>query len=79
VGYLDERGKSPARTIWESEFASKSSGELVCKARTDFLPDGPRIVERRFTAPFTRCDRIAEYRRAWAHFERLGASGRAAA
>jgi hypothetical protein len=79
VGYLDDRGKSPARTVWDAGPASMTSGELVCAAHTDFLPGGPHIVERRFRAPFTRCDRIADYRRAWAYFERPTASGRVAA
>ena len=30
-----------------------------------------RGVQDTFVAPYTRCDRIADYRRAWAHFEEL--------
>ena len=26
-------------------------------------------VRETYVAPYTRCDRIADYRRAWAHFE----------
>ena len=51
------------RTIWFSE--------LTCTAIDDTMPGGPREVTRHFVGPFTQCDRIEDYRRAWAHFERL--------
>ncbi|WP_043341664.1 DNA methyltransferase family protein [Belnapia moabensis] len=35
----------------------------------DTLPDGPRTVERSYVAPFTRADREADYRTAWAFFQ----------
>jgi len=35
------------------------------------MPGGPRSVTRKFVGPFTQCDRIEDYRRAWAHFEQL--------
>jgi hypothetical protein len=79
VGYLDERGNSSARAVWEAELAHMTSGVLSCKAKTDFLPGGPHIVTREFIAPFTKCDRIADYRRAWAHFETLGMNRKVAA
>ncbi|WP_419697317.1 N-6 DNA methylase (plasmid) [Mesorhizobium muleiense] len=72
VGYLNDKGKSPSRKAWEEEFASMTSGELRCKATIDFLPRGPHQIERVFRAPFTKCDRTEDYRRAWAHFEKLG-------
>jgi hypothetical protein len=35
----------------------------------DTLPGGPRIVERRYKAPFARANREEDYRIAWAFFE----------
>ncbi len=74
VGWLDERGKSPGRAVWENILADNPS-ELTCTAIDDTMPDGPREVTRHFVAPFTRCDRIEDYKRAWAHFERLKTEG----
>ena len=34
----------------------------------DTLPGGPRLVTRTYTAPFTRANREADYRIAWAFF-----------
>jgi hypothetical protein len=76
VGYLIE-GKSPSRTLWE-RIASEGPSELVCEAIDDTQPGGPRKVTRKFVGPFTQHDRVADYRRAWAHFERLQAAGAAA-
>ena len=70
VGWLDDRGKSPGRAAWENILADNPS-ELTCTAIDDTLPDGPRTVSRHFSGPFTQCDRIEDYRRAWAHFEQL--------
>lgn len=70
VGWLDERGKSPGRAAWEKILAENPS-ELTCTAIDDTMPGGPRTVTRHFVGPFTQCDRIEDYRCAWAHFERL--------
>ena len=70
VGWLDEKGKSPGRAAWEKILADDPS-ELTCTANDDTQPGGPREVTRHFVGPFTKCDRIEDYRRAWAHFERL--------
>jgi hypothetical protein len=70
VGWLDDRGKSPGRAAWERILADKPP-ELTCTAIDDTMPGGPRTVTRRFVGPFTRCDRIEDYKRAWAHFEQL--------
>ncbi len=76
VGWLDEKGKSPGRSAWEKILASKPA-ELSCVVTDDTQPGGPRKVTRRFVGPFTTCDRIEDYKRAWAHFERLKAGGAA--
>jgi hypothetical protein len=70
VGYLDEKGKRPGRAAWQ-KILEKNPDELVCTAIDDTMPGGPQRVERRFRSPFMTCDRIEDYRRAWAHFERL--------
>lgn len=70
VGWLDDRGKSPGRAAWERILADNPS-ELTCTAIDDTMPGGPRTVTRHFIGPFTQCDRIEDYRRAWTHFERL--------
>ena len=70
VGWLDDRGKSPGRAAWERILADNPA-DLTCTAIDDTMPGGPRTVTRHFVGPFTQCDRIEDYRRAWAHFERL--------
>lgn len=70
VGWLDDRGKSPGRAAWE-KILVENPEELSCTAVDDTMPGGPRTVTRHFVGPFTQCDRIEDYRRAWAHFERL--------
>lgn len=70
VGWLDDRGKSPGRTAWE-KILEGHPPELTCTAIDDTMPGGPRKVTRHYVGPYTKCDRIEDYRRAWAHFERL--------
>lgn len=70
VGWLDERGKSPGRAAWEKKL-EENQLHLSCSAVDDTMPGGPRTITRHFVGPFTQCDRIEDYRRAWAHFERL--------
>ncbi|MCW8087666.1 N-6 DNA methylase [Sabulicella glaciei] len=70
VGWLDDRGKSPGRAAWEKILADDPA-ELACTAIDDTMPGGPRTATRHFVGPFTQCDRIEDYRRAWAYFERL--------
>lgn len=70
AGYVDANGKNPSRAAWEKILADNPS-ELTCTAIDDTMPGGPRTVTRHFVGPFTQCDRIEDYRRAWAHFERL--------
>lgn len=76
VGWLDDRGKSPGRAAWEKILADNPA-ELTCTAIDDTMPGGPREVTRHFVGPFTQCDRIEDYKRAWAHFERLKSEGAA--
>jgi hypothetical protein len=70
VGWLDDRRKSPSRAVWERILADNRS-ELICTAIDDTMPGGPREVTRYFVGPFTKCDRIEDYRRGWTHFDGL--------
>lgn len=74
VGYLNEKGKTPGRKEWDSILESNPA-ELVCTAIDDTMPDGSHKVERHFIGPFFKCDRIEDYKRAWAHFEKLEQEG----
>ncbi len=76
VGWFDNKGKSPTRATWEKILADNPT-DLTCTAIDDTMPGGPRTVTRHFVGPFTQCDRIEDYRRAWAHFERLKSEGAA--
>ena len=76
IGYLNEKGKNPGRKEWESILESNPA-VLVCTAIDDTLPDGPHTVERRFIGPFSKCDRVEDYKRAWEHFEKLEQEGAA--
>lgn len=74
VGFIDdETGKSPSKSAWKEVFSKDST--LSCSVMDDTLPGGPRRVDRHFVGPFTQCDRIEDYRCAWAHFEKLKAEG----
>ena len=70
VGWVDQAGKKTTRAAWEKILADNPV-DLTCTAIDDTMPGGPRTVTRHFVGPFTQCDRIEDYRRAWAHFERL--------
>jgi hypothetical protein len=70
VGLLDERGKSPGRSAWEKILADKPT-ELICTATDNTVPGGARTVTRHYIGPFTQCDRVEDYRRAWSHFKRV--------
>lgn len=74
VGYLNKDCKPISKAEWEllcADFDRRPPEEqaLTCKAIDDTHPGGPREVTRRFLGPFTKCDRIEDYKRAWAFFE----------
>ena len=74
VGFIDEEtGKSPSKSAWKEAFSKEST--LRCSVVDDTLPGGPRRMDRHFVGPFTRSDRIEDYRRAWEHFEKLKSEG----
>jgi len=47
---------------------------VTMQVQDDTQPGGPRTVHRRFTAPFARANREADYRVAWAFFAEASAS-----
>ena len=68
-------GKKPSREMWEKTLdeMNKHPNEeqvLRCKVIDDTHPEGPREVERVFYGPFSLCDRMKDYERAWKHFEK---------
>ena len=70
VGLIDVAGKKWSRNAWQ-DFLSTEKQFVECEILDDTMLGGPREVTRRFVGPFTQCDRVDDYRRAWAHFERL--------
>ncbi|WP_455269284.1 Eco57I restriction-modification methylase domain-containing protein [Rhizobium herbae] len=68
IGWLNEKGKSAGRKEWDAILALNPS-ELRCNATIDFLPGGAQVVERVYEGPFDTCNRIEDYKRAWAYFD----------
>ena len=67
IGYLED-GKSPSRKNWE-KIIEDGRTHLECEAVVDFMPGGPQTITRTFEGPFDTCDRVEDYKRAWAYFE----------
>jgi hypothetical protein len=67
IGYLED-GKSPSRKNWE-KIIEDGRIHLECQAFVDFMPGGPQTITRTFEGPFDTCDRVEDYKRAWAYFE----------
>ena len=61
-------GKSVDRPIWERIRNMKDGETYYHTIEKSELYRGQHVT---FYAPFTRCDRIADYRTAWAHFEKI--------
>ena len=67
IGYLVD-GKSPSRKNWE-KIIEDGRTYLECQAIVDFMPGGPQKITRTFEGPFDTCNRVEDYKRAWAYFE----------
>lgn len=67
IGYLED-GKSLSRKNWE-KIIEDGRTHLECQAVVDFMPGGPQTITRTFEGPFDTCDRVEDYKRAWAYFE----------
>lgn len=76
VGWLDQNRKRPGRAAWEKMLA-ENPVELTCTVIDDTQPGGAREITRHFVGPFTKCNRIEDYRCAWPHFERVKVGGAA--
>lgn len=68
IGYLED-GRKPSRGRWD-EILGSGTVQLECQATIDFMPGGPQRVTRTFEGPFDTCNRIEDYKRAWAYFEK---------
>lgn len=70
AGYRKGNGSKPSEQEWNDILAKTSPGEsLECVVEVNFLPSGPKEIRRVFRAPFTICDRVDDYRRAWKFFD----------
>jgi hypothetical protein len=67
-------GRGANKTTGWEDICDKTSGTVSRTIIDDTLPGGP--VERTITyeAPFDRCDRVEDYKNAWAFFEKEGIS-----
>ena len=61
------RGVGVARSTW-NRIRKMRPGETYTHTLTSELYAGQTLT---YEAPFTRCDRIQDYRTAWAHFEKI--------
>ena len=68
---LPRKGNPKKRIIGWEDVKDMTSGTVQVTITDDTLPGGP--VERTLTyhAPFDKCDRVTDYRTAWAHFEQF--------
>ncbi len=76
VGWRIDGGKKPSQNLWMKTLKKMSElpneeQVLTCKVVDDTQPGGSRDAVRKFYGPFTKCDRIEDYKRAWKHFESL--------
>lgn len=70
VGLLQASGEKWSRSAWQ-EFIKSQAPDVRCDVLDDTRPGGAQQITRHFVGPFTQCDRINDYKRAWAHFEQL--------
>jgi len=68
------KGRGASKEIGWEDIADMTSGTVSRTIIDDTLPGGP--IERTITyeAPFDRCDRVEDYKTAWAFFEKEGIS-----
>ena len=63
LGWEDIRGEQ----IDENTYRGNAPTHTIDPAKSELYGG----QQQTFVAPYTRCDRIADYRRAWAHFEKI--------
>jgi hypothetical protein len=61
-------GKGVNKTIGWDDICDMKSGIVTRTIKDDTIPDGPAERVIAYEAPFDRCDRVADYRTAWAAF-----------
>ncbi len=68
---VSRKGNAKQGIIGWEDIQDMTNGEASIPITDDTLPGGP--IERTITyqAPFDKCDRVADYRTAWAYFENL--------
>ena len=64
-----------SRSEWE-KIREMTSGTVSREIEDDTLPGGPRKRIITYEAPFDRCDREADYKTAWAEFEKRRAAAK---
>lgn len=67
---LPRKGNSKKDIIGWEDVQDMESGSVEITVEDDTLPDGPRERLITYQAPFVKCDRVKDYRTAWAEFER---------
>lgn len=67
-------GRGPNKTTGWEDICDKTSGTVSRTIVDDTLPGGPMERTITYEAPFDRCDRVEDYKTAWAFFEREGIS-----
>ena len=60
---------SLSRAEWDRH-RDMQQGTLIEDVKVDFLPGGPCEQTIEYEAPFTKPDRVSDYRVAWEYFER---------
>lgn len=68
VGLKRKRDKGDAVPGWD-EVSGMTTGSIRRPIKDDTLPGGPHDRVIVYEAPWVRCDREADYRQAWAHFD----------
>ena len=66
IGYFEE-GQTQPPTVG-TDFNVRTDGPQM-RSRHNYLPGSPKRVARTFEGPFDVCDRVEDYKRAWAYFE----------
>ena len=68
---LPRKGNKKEGTIGWEDLQTMTTGTLDIQIQDDTQPGGPITRTITYQAPFEKCDRVADYRTAWAYFEEL--------
>lgn len=67
LGWEDIRGEQIDENTYAGTSPTHTHTHTIDSAKSE-LYGGQQVT---YYAPYTKCDRIADYRRAWAHFEKI--------